>query len=510
MLKNKTILREKIMESLHSVLPVALIVLLLCCTLTPVSGGMLITYLAGTVLVVLGMGLFTLGAETAMTPMGEYVGAQMTKSRKIGNIICISLFVGIMITISEPDLQILAGQVPTIPSTALMLSVAVGVGVFLVVSMLRILFHVELRYFLWVFYAIVFALAIFVDPSFRSVAFDSGGVTTGPMTVPFIMALGVGVSSIRSDKGAGDDSFGLVALCSIGPILAVLILGLVFQTGDAAYTSEVYAVPTESREMFLLFCKNLPHYMKEVAMAVGPIVLFFFIYQALHTKSGGRLGRESLLRIGVGIVYTYVGLVLFLTGANVGFMPAGQYIGGLIGSASWKWLAIPIGMVIGYFIVAAEPAVHVLKKQVEDITAGAIPSRALEITLGIGIACAAGIGILRALTGLNIFYFLVPGYMLALILSFYVPPIFTSIAFDSGGVASGTMTATFLLPFTMGICEASGGNVSTDAFGIVAMVAMMPLITIQILGLVYKLRLAKAEKRSSVTDLYTDDDIIDL
>ena len=241
-------------------------------------------------------------------------------------------------------------------------------------------------------------------------------------------------------------------------------------------------------------------------MAVGPIVLFFFIYQLFHTK----IAKDNLLRICVGIVYTYLGLVLFLTGANVGFMPAGQYIGSLIGGSSWKWIAVPVGMVIGYFIVAAEPAVHVLKKQVEDITAGAIPSRALEITLGIGIACAAGLGLLRALTGINIFYILVPGYTLALLLTFFVPPIFTSIAFDSGGVASGTITATFLLPFTMGVCVASGGDVVTDAFGIVSMVAMMPLITIQILGLVYKLRLAKAEKNETVADLYTGDDIIDL
>ncbi|MBR4961320.1 MAG: DUF1538 domain-containing protein [Clostridia bacterium] len=505
MLKHRTIIQEKIKESLTSVLPVTIIVLLLCFSITPVSGGMLMTYLSGAAMVIIGMGLFTLGAETAMTPIGEYVGSQMTKSRKIWIIVCISLFVGIMITISEPDLQVLANQVPTIPNLTLVLSVAAGVGAFLVVSMLRILFRIELRYLLWIFYLIVFGIAFFVDPSFRSVAFDSGGVTTGPMTVPFIMALGVGVSSIRSDKGAGGDSFGLVALCSIGPILAVLILGMLFNTGDASYVAEAYPVPEESREMFLLFCKNVPHYMKEVTMAVGPIVAFFFIYQIFHT----RIAKDNLWRICIGVLYTYVGLILFLTGANVGFMPVGQYIGSMIGSSGWKWIVIPIGMVIGYFIVAAEPAVHVLKKQVESITAGAIPAKALEITLGIGIACAAGIGLLRALTGINIFFFLLPGYALALALTFFVPPIFTSIAFDSGGVASGTMTATFLLPFTMGVCAASGGNVVTDAFGIVAMVAMMPLITIQLLGLVYKIRLARAEK-PGITDLYTDDDIIDL
>jgi len=505
LLRRNTILQEKIKESLSSVLPVMIIVLILCFTLVPVSGGMLMTFIAGGLMVILGMGLFTLGAEMAMTPIGEYVGAKMTRSRKLFSVVCISLFVGIMITISEPDLQVLAGQVPTIPNLTLILSVAIGVGIFLVVAMLRILFAIKLRYLLLFFYGCVFILAFLVNPSFRSVAFDAGGVTTGPMTVPFIMALGIGVSSIRSDKSAEGDSFGLVALCSIGPILAVLLLGLIYHTGDASYAGEAVQVPADSREMFALFCRNLPHYMKEVLIAVGPIVAFFFIYQLFHT----RLSGESLVRIIVGILYTYIGLVLFLTGANVGFMPAGQYIGSMIGGSSWRFAVIPIGMVIGYFIVAAEPAVHVLKKQVEEITAGAVPQRALSITLGLGIALAAGVGLLRALTGISIFYFLVPGYLFALCLTFLVPPIFTSVAFDSGGVASGTMTATFLLPFTVGVCEACGGNVVTDAFGIVAMVAMMPLITIQLLGLVYKLRLSKAETNEP-TMPYTDDDIIDL
>lgn len=501
---HKSLLAEKIHESFSSVLPVALIVLFLCFTLTPISGDMLMTFVMGAVMLVVGMGLFTLGTELAMTPMGEYVGAQMTKSRKIVSIILISLFVGMMITISEPDLQVLAEQVPNIPNLVLVWSVAAGVGAFLVISMLRILFRIQLRYLLWIFYLIVFILAFIVDPSFQAVAFDSGGVTTGPMTVPFIMALGIGVASIRSDKEASGDSFGLVALCSVGPILAVLLLGILYPTGDASFTPEVYAVPTDSREMLKLFVENFPHFIKEVTMALLPIIAFFFIYQMFHA----RIGKDTLLRILVGVIFTYVGLVLFLTGANVGFMPAGKAIGAAMGSFQMNWIVIPVGMIIGYFIVAAEPAVHILKKQVEEITAGAIPAKALVMAMGFGVAASVGIGMIRALTGISIFWFLIPGYAIALALTLFVPHIFTSIAFDSGGVASGTMTATFLLPFTMGVCEAAGGNISTDAFGVVAMVAMTPLIAIQILGLVYKIRLMKQEKKEPV--IYGDDEIIDL
>ena len=502
--KNHTLLADKCREAMSSVLPVTLIVMLLCFTITPISGGMLMSFLFGAVLLVCGMGLFTLGVELAMTPMGEYVGTEMTRSRKIWNVIGISLFVGIMITLSEPDLQVLAEQVPTIPNLTLILSVSIGVGFFLVVALLRILFHIPLRILLWIFYPIVFILSTFVGDAFQAVSFDAGGVTTGPMTVPFIMALGVGVSAIRSDRDAGDDSFGLVALCSIGPILAVLVLGIFYPSDSTAYTADVYAVPGDSGEMFRSFVRIVPHYIKEVTMAVGPLVVFFFIYQIFHTK----IRSDRMWRIIAGIVYTYVGLVLFLTGANVGFMPAGKAIGASLGGTGHLWLVIPIGAVIGYFIVAAEPAVHVLKKQVEDITAGAIPQRALAMALSFGVAAAVAIGMLRAMTGISLFWFLLPGYALALILPLFVPPVFTAIAFDSGGVASGTMTATFLLPFTMGVCESAGGSVVTDAFGIVSLVAMTPLIAIQILGLVYKLRLRRGV--SAAETAVEIEDVIDL
>ena len=510
-MRHQTLLHDKFQESIASVLPITIIVLLLCFTVAPIPNNMLVSFLMGAVLLIVGMAFFTLGADTAMTPIGTKVGSCITKSRKVWLIVFVSFLLGIIITISEPDLQVLANQVPNIPNAALIGAVALGVGVFLVIAMLRILFGISLNILLIGFYIVVFGLATLVPKNFWAVAFDSGGVTTGPMTVPFIMALGVGVSAIRSDRHAGNDSFGLVALCSIGPILAVLVLGLMYPS-EAAYTPVEIPEMENSQEMILLFVHGLPHYAKEVAIALAPIVAFFFLFNTFYIK----MPKKPLISISVGLIFTYVGLVLFLTGVNVGFMPVGNYIGNLIGRKSFNWILLPIAMLIGYFIVKAEPAVHVLNKQVEDLTAGSIPARAMELSLSIGVATSLGLAMIRVLTGISVMYFLVPGYVLALGLSFFTPKIFTSIAFDSGGVASGPMTATFLLPFAMGACEAIGGpeRIVSDAFGVVAMVAMTPLITIQLLGVEYKFRTRKeSEARERVQakiEAYTDDDIIEL
>ena len=367
-------------------------------------------------------------------------------------------------------------------------SVAVGVGVFLVIALLRIVLGIQLRWLLIGFYAIVFTLAMFVSPDFWAVAFDSGGVTTGPMTVPFIMALGVGVCAVRSDKQAGGDSFGLVALCSIGPIITVLILGLLYKPDGSAYTAAVMPDAKDTVEMFDLYLSEIPHYLKETASALLPIGAFLILFQ-LVTR---RLKRKEILHMVIGLVYVYIGLTIFLMGVNVGFMPVGSFLGGSIASHTYNWILIPIAMVIGYFIVQAEPAVHVLNKQVEEITAGSIPAHAMNLALSVGVAISLGLAMIRVLTGISIMWFLVPGYVLSLALSFVVPQIFTSVAFDSGGVASGPMTATFLLPFALGACDAVGGNLVTDAFGVVAMVAMTPLVTIQLLGLSYQRKLRRA------------------
>jgi len=503
-------LSEKLGESLKAVIPIVLIVLVLGFVIAPIPSGILTTFLAGTAFVIVGMMFFSLGAEVAMTPMGERVGACMTKSRKLWLILLLGFLLGFIVTVSEPDLQVLANQIQQIPNRVLIFTVAAGVGLLLCAALLRMLFGVSLNVLLVVLYALVFTLAIFVPKDFLAVAFDSGGVTTGPMTVPFIMALGVGLSSTRNDRNAADDSFGLVALCSIGPIAAVMLLGLLYNPGSSSAQAAQAATAADSIELGLLYVKSLPLYIKEIAVALLPVVAFFAVFQI----STMHLSRRNLIRIGIGIVYTYIGLVLFLTGANVGFMPAGNYLGSVIAALPYRWIIIPIGMLMGYFIVLAEPAVYVLMRQVEELTDGAISGTAMKYSLSIGVAISVGLAMLRVLTGISIFYLLVPGYLIAIGLSFFVPRLFTAIAFDSGGVASGPMTATFLLPFAMGACHAVGGNITTDAFGVVAMVAMTPLITIQTLGLIYRLgsRLRKSAEVVPISafEAYGDFDIIEL
>ena len=482
------IFKKPLHESLTSVLPVMLIVLVLCFTIAPVPNNAMVAFLLGGVMLIVGMGLFTLGSEMSMIPLGQAVGSEITRSRKLWIIAGIGFLIGMIITVAEPDLQVLANQVPSIANNIIIWSVAVGVGVFLIIALLRIVLGIQLRWLLIGFYAVVFTLAMFVSPDFWAVAFDSGGVTTGPMTVPFIMALGVGVCAVRSDKSAGGDSFGLVALCSIGPIITVLLLGLLYKPDGSAYTAAVMPDAKDTVEMFDLYLREIPEYLKETAAALLPIAGFMAVFQ-LVTK---RLKKKDLLHMIVGLLYVYVGLAMFLMGVNVGFMPVGSFLGGSIASHTYNWILIPIAMVIGYFIVQAEPAVHVLNKQVEEITAGSIPASAMNAALSIGVAVSLGLAMIRVLTGISVMWFLVPGYVLSLALSFVVPDIFTSVAFDSGGVASGPMTATFLLPFALGACDAVGGSLVTDAFGVVAMVAMTPLVTIQLLGLSYQRKLRRA------------------
>ena len=491
-------------------LPITAIVLLLHFTVAPMTGGTVALFLVGSVLLIVGMALFSLGADIAMMPMGERIGSQLTKTRKLGLLIAVALIMGIAITIAEPDLQVLADQVPSVPNMVLIIAVAVGVGLFLVLALLRIIFQKKLAIILILLYAAVFGLAIFTSEDFLAVAFDSGGVTTGPITVPFILSLGVGVAAVRGGRSAQGDSFGLVAICSVGPILAVMIMGMLFNSsGGFAADLSIPEVNDFSSRMHA-FGEGFPEYFRDVGIAIAPIIAFFIVFQVIFLN----LPKTQLLKMAVGMAYTYIGLVLFLTGVNVGFMPVGNYLGAQIGSLDYNWMLIPLGMIMGFFVVMAEPAVHVLNKQVEEITVGAISKRSMLLSLSIGVAVSVGLAMVRVVTGLSIWYFLVPGYAIALGLSFFVPKIFTAIAFDSGGVASGPMTATFLLPFAMGACSAVGGNMLTDAFGIVAMVAMTPLVTIQIMGLYYKIktkndsaRLAEGIREAAAAD---EEEIIDL
>ncbi len=496
------IFKEKVWESLISVLPVAAIVLALSIILVPLDVGNMMIFLVSTVLLVFGMGMFQLGADTAMSPLGEGIGTDISKSNNTLVIIIISFVMGLLITVAEPDLQVLSNQVPSVPNATLIWTVAIGVGLFLVMAVIRIILKINLSVMLMVLYAAVLILSFFVPDNFLAVAFDSGGVTTGPMTVPFIMAMGIGLSAMRGDKDASKDSFGLVALSSIGPILAVMLLGCFYAPDEALASSTEIAKVYTMRDVMRVFIKEIPHYAKEVFISLMPIAGVFLLFQLIRR----RFHKIQVLRMSVGFIYTYIGLVLFLCGVNVGFAPIGSMLGEKIVDANFKWLLIPISMLIGYFIVKAEPAIQILNHQVQTVTKGAISSKSMNFALSVGVSVSVGLAMLRILTGLPIHYIIIPGYIIALVMSRFVPQIFVGIAFDSGGVASGPMTSTFLLPFCIGACTAVGGNLMTDAFGVVALVALTPLIAIQIMGLSYRFKLAKQIKTATPQETFIPDD----
>ena len=494
----------KIKEALVSALPVTLIVYLLALTpLFNLSVVELITFSVGAVLLIIGIGLFNLGADLAMTPMGTHVGAGLSRQKKLLLLLAVCFVLGMLITIAEPDLQVLANQVSAVMNgTVLVYAVGIGVGAFLIVAILRIVFRRRLGSILMLFYMLLFALALMLvvsgNESLLPLAFDSGGVTTGPITVPFIMALGVGISSVLGDKKSKENSFGLVALCSVGPILGVLVLGI-FSRSAMAYQVPDYAV---SDDILGSFIYTAGHTAKEVAIALGLIVAFFLICQIIFL----RLPKRKLLRIAIGVMFTYVGLVIFLTGVNVGFMPVGYKLGTYLATQHPAML-IGFGLVIGVLVVLAEPAIHVLNGQVEDVTGGLVRKKSMMVGLCIGVGAAIALSMVRIVLDFSLVYYIVPGYFISLALSLFVPPVYTAIAFDSGGVASGPMTSGFILPFAIGACISVQGadHVLSDAFGVVALVAMAPLITIQLLGFKGIVAERVSEKRAMKKILDADD-----
>ena len=497
--------KDKIGEALISILPVTAIILAVCFFIIPVSTDLILMFLIGALLLIAGMGLFSLGAESSMSLIGERIGASLSKSKNIWLIAFVAFLFGMITTVAEPDLQVLATQIQAVPNIVLVGTVGIGVGIFLAIAMLRIVFKVKLSVLLIVFYLVIFGLSFFVPENFLPLAFDSGGVTTGPMTVPFIIALGIGAASIRNDKDSESDSFGLVALCSIGPIIAVMILGLVYKIGNTTYVPYEIATTMTSKEVGEAFIFSIPKYCVEVLKSLAPILIFFGLYNTISLK----LAPNELVKIVAGFVYTFLGIVIFLTGVNVGFLPVGNRLGIAFMDVDSKILIIVIMQLIGYFIVKAEPAVQVLIKQVSEITDGMVSEKAMIGTLSVGMALALVISVIRVWVGIPIYYILIPGYLFALILTFFTPEIFTGIAFDSGGVLSGPMTASFMLPLIIGMCEASGRaniNIMQDAFGLVSMVAMMPLITIQIVGISYfrkKKGMSEGKKvQSTIADEY--------
>ena len=497
-------LKEKILEALVSALPITAIVYVLALTpLFEFSRVELITFTIGAVMLVLGIGLFNLGADLAMTPMGAHVGSGLSKQRKLGLLLTVCFVLGMLITIAEPDLQVLANQVSAVMNgTVLIYAVGIGVGAFLIIAILRIVFRKSLGHMLMLFYMLMFALALMLAVNgkldFLPMSFDSGGVTTGPMTVPFIMALGVGISNVLGDRRSKENSFGLVSLCSVGPIVAVLLLSI-FSDGNLTYEVPDYTV---SADIVGSFLHTAVHTCKEVAVALGLIVAFFMICQFTFLK----LSVKRLQRIAVGVALTFAGLVIFLTGVNVGFMPIGYKLGHTLAQGSSSFL-IGFGLVTGVLVVLAEPAIHVLNQQVEDVTGGIVTKKSMILGLCIGVGAAIALSMVRIVYDFSLVYYIIPGYFISLALSLFVPPVYTAIAFDSGGVASGPMTSGFILPFAIGACVSLQGAdaVLRDAFGVVALVAMAPLITIQLLGFRGIIAERRAERKAMKRILDADD-----
>ena len=476
----------KLKESLISVLPIAVIVLIISFTpLAPLTATERITFAICAVLLILGIGLFNLGADLAMTPMGEYVGTGLTKSKNVLVLVSVCFVMGLLITIAEPDLSVLASQVSDVMNNmVLIITVGVGVGIFLIIAVLKIVFQKSLSMLLMFFYMMLFAIcALLIEcgkNNFLSLSFDSGGVTTGPITVPFIMALGFGIATTVGGRNANENSFGLIALCSIGPIIAVMILALCSKGEMSQDTLNALATYDTVSESLASIGHAFLNTVKNVGIALILIVAFFFILQVTVLK----LPRQKLAQIGIGIMYTFFGLVIFLVAVEVGFMPIGFKLGTEIAKFSQSGLAV-FGFVIGFVVVLAEPAVHVLNKQVEQVTGGGVKKREMMIALSVAVGVSLCLSIIRMIFHFSLLYYLIPGYLISLGLSFFVPKMYTAIAFDSGGVASGPLTSSFILPLIVGACVSINGGadfILTDAFGVVAMVAMTPLITIQALG----------------------------
>lgn len=488
-------LTVKLKETTASIVPIMIIVIILGCTAAPLGGELLLQFIIGGIQAIIGLTLFLVGVDMGILPIGTAVGAALVKKRNLVLLLSAAFITGFFVTAAEPDVQVLADQImsvsPDINKLQLVLMISAGIGLFTTIGLLRTVLSIPLHWVLILSYGFTFMLAAFTPAKFLAVAFDSGGATTGPMTVPFIMALGVGVAAVR---GRDNDSFGLTGIASIGPIGAVLLFGIM--SGNSSGTVEKAAEETAAG--MAVFYSILPGVFSEVLKALLPLTVLFIVFQITLVKMPPLQVRKMIK----GIIYSLFGLILFLTGVKGGFMPAGTKLGEILGTFSmqsesvdgYTILLVAVGLILGAAVVCAEPAVWVLTNQVEEVSGGTVKRRLLLIALSAGVALSIGLSMIRVILGFSIWWYLIPGYAAALTLTFFCPRMFTAVAFDSGGVASGPMTSTFILSFTLGAAIAYGGNPVTDAFGVIALVAMTPLITIQIVGLVFRNKMQKNEK----------------
>ena len=476
----------KMKETAVSVLPVMAIVLFLGLTFVPLDKVLLARFTGGGLLLIIGLTIFLLGVDLGIQPMGERCGAELTKKRSLTLLLGVALVIGFIVTAAEPDIQVFGDQVrsifPFVNKLSITFVIAGGVGLFIMLGLLRTVLNLSIKWTFFISYSLIFALTFFTPESFIGIAFDSGGATTGPMTVPFIMALGLGVSSVRDDN---NNSFGLTGVCSIGPVMAVLIYAIVVRSAVGTVAEPVVTTAvTES------FAQIVGHVFRESLVSIAPLFALFVIFQITLLK----MTKRQVIRIVIGFIYAFIGLTIFLIGVNAGFSQTGAELGQKLGTlavsrgGAWYVLLIGTGLVLGAIIVCAEPAVWILSEQVEQVSGGTIRRRVLLIFLSAGTALAIGLSMWRAVAGFNLKYILIPGYAIAMLLMVFSPSLFSGIAFDSGGVASGPLTSTFVLSFTLGAAANGNGNGGNDSFGVIALVAMMPLLAIQLMGIIYKLK----------------------
>ncbi|MBU3092066.1 DUF1538 domain-containing protein [Clostridium sp. CM028] len=482
------IIIKKFKEVLFSVLPITLIVLLLNFTIIPLETHLILRFLIGAIFIIFGLSIFLLGVDTGVTPIGTLMGSSLAKNSKVLVLVFSGLILGFFITIAEPDLQILASQVSTVTSgsitkLSILVVVSIGIAIMLSIGLLRIIYNKSLKKMLTAIYLIIFVLSLFTSSEFLAISFDASGATTGAMTVPFILALALGVSSIKKDGiSSEEDSFGLVAVASTGAILSVIIMSLISKSDKIV--GDLSTSTVSSTSIINPFIEKLPTMISEVFFTLLPLLLLFFIFNKISFK----LSKKEFSKILRGILYSFIGLILFLTGVNAGFIEIGTVVGHSIASLHSSWILVIVGFILGLVVILAEPAVHVLTDQIEIVTHGYIKKKAVIFTLSIGVAFAVALSMLRIVVpGIQLWHFLLPGYAISIIMSYFVPKLFVGIAFDSGGVASGPMAATFILAFAQGAAEAiEGANVLIDGFGVIAMVALTPLIALQILGLIFQ------------------------
>ncbi|WP_303975476.1 DUF1538 domain-containing protein [Streptococcus merionis] len=477
-----------------------MIVGILNVTLTPMPGPMMWRFMIGAILIVLGLTAFLIGVDIGITPLGGYTGTTLAKSNKLWLVIVAGIVLGFFTSIAEPGLMVLANQVNdvtsgSISSLSLLLLVAIGLALMLALGFIRIFFNIPLYKLLLVLYGIIGLLSLGTSKEFLAIAFDASGSTTGILAVPFILALSVGISKMKKDSKASEkDSFGLVAIASTGAIIAVLLLS--FLTKTQTFHAELGTGVLDSNAVLASFTGLASNYAKETLIVILPLLGLLLVLQKLSLH----LGKRELRRLLTGFGFAYVGLFLFMVGVNGGFMDVGTYIGQALVSLENKLPIVVIGFVFGVVTILAEPAVYVLTHQIGQVTSGYVKRRAVLVSLALGVGTAVALSVIRILVpGIQLWHYLLPGYLLSLGLMFITPKLFVGIAFDAGGVATGPMTATFIMAFIQGAAHIfEGADLLVDGFGMIAMVAMTPIITLQILGFIYQLKSnhKKGETRS--------------